>query len=258
MNFRIYTPPHTMFAALHLSGQLAKLGIRSKIVDEIKPGPVPYIIYNASSCVRMPKDYIIMQTEIPTSHWFNDRYRSHLNRAKAIWDYSPENLSAYPEHKKKACVVGPGIWKQPAVEKDIDFLFYGWIDGSARRKEMVKQLKKNLDLNVVTKTTGPEMWKMLARTKVVLNVHYYENSPLERFRVNESLSHGCHVISEGVPINELPTPIKNDYAGIVAFERSAYRMAMRAIDKTLQTFDYGLGHLDNLKEIEAGLKIAGL
>ena len=37
---------------------------------------------------------------------------------------------------------------------------------------------------------------MLKRTRVVLNIHYYENGYLETFRVNEALAHGCAVVSE--------------------------------------------------------------
>lgn len=46
---------------------------------------------------------------------------------------------------------------------------------------------------VVENTLHQQMWDILKRTKVVINIHYYDNSPLELYRLHESISHGCKV-----------------------------------------------------------------
>lgn len=40
------------------------------------------------------------------------------------------------------------------------------------------------------------MREILSRVKTVVNIHYYDKSPLEIFRINEALSHHCNVVSE--------------------------------------------------------------
>jgi hypothetical protein len=135
------------------------------------------------------------------------------------------------------------------VERDIDFLFYGWLEGSKRRAEMVEELKDEIPLMVVTNTLKNEMWALLERTKVVINVSYFDNSPLELYRINESLSFGCHVVSEGFDTN---------YFNIVDFANTAELLASAAVIKSAKDFNYDLSPLDNTNEVLHGLMIAGL
>jgi hypothetical protein len=76
-------------------------------------------------------------------------------------------------------------------------LFYGWIDGSIRRKWLLNELSKHIKITTVTNKTGEQMWRILQRTWTVVNIHYYNDAPMELFRINEALSHGCNVVSEG-------------------------------------------------------------
>jgi hypothetical protein len=80
---------------------------------------------------------------------------------------------------------------QPKRNKDIDLLFYGAL--SERR---AKALKGFTSVRVVQKILGQPMRDLLSRTKTIVNIHYYNESPLEIFRINEALSHHCNVISE--------------------------------------------------------------
>ncbi len=136
-----------------------------------------------------------------------------------MWDYSEANQHTY-KHENK-CIVTPGINPQTAEEKTIENLFYGWIEGSKRRKQIIDSLSENIDLKVVTNLTGHEMWNILAKTKKVVNIHYYEDSPLELYRLHEALSFGCEV-----------------YLHDEGYYYKWYR--------------------DNIEEIKHGLKIAGL
>lgn len=189
---KIITPKHTLFAANHLVNQLAKLDLQAEVREfcDLSDNSL-HIIYQASPLYRLPKRYIVCQTEIAGSHWFNARYRETLKKAIAVWDYSEKNFSAY-DHPRRT-IVTPGINPQPTKEKDIPYLFYGWINGSQRRNKIISELGKSIDLCIQTDLTGPAMWSLLDRTQTVINVHYYDHSPLELYRIHESISHGCKV-----------------------------------------------------------------
>lgn len=194
MNFKIVTVPHTAFAAGILVDQLIKLGYSAKIVDHVDiRDPDIYIIYNAAGLTRLPKQYIIQQTEISTSHWFTSRYLKTLRNAMAVWDYAEPNTTRYKRLTNKISIVTPGYKKVEHNGKDIDYLFYGWIEGSKRRSRILNNIRKEKDVTVIENTLGQTMWDILKRAKVVINIHYYDDSPLELYRINEAISHGCRV-----------------------------------------------------------------
>lgn len=219
---KIISPSHTMFAALILRDQLVKLGYPSTIVNEIdyKDDSI-YFIYQSAGLKRLPKRYVVLQTEIATSHWFNSTYLRTLVNAMAVWDYSELNIPRYSRLNKNIAIVTPGLKHVEHNGKDITFLFYGWIQGSKRRQSIVSDLKSRYNLMVVENKLTTEMWDILKRTRVVINIHYYDNSPLELYRLHESISHGCEVWLHD--------------------ERRLYEDAK-----------------DNLEEIKVGLKVAGI
>lgn len=197
---KIWTIPHTLFAAKNLVLELNKFGIPSQLVEEIADDDEIYIIYGALNAPKIPKNYIVYQTEIAGTHFFNERYLAIIKNAIAVFEYAEQNLSAYKHDN--VIYLAPGVYPQPAVEKDIPLLFYGWIDGSERRKTILDIISKEYGVKIVTNITGQAMWDILSRTKVVLNIHYYDNSPLELFRISEAVSHGCRVVTErGYPFN---------------------------------------------------------
>lgn len=191
---KIISPSHTMFAAMILRDQLIKLNYPSTIVNEINyKDDCIYFIYQAAGLKRLPKRYVVLQTEIATSHWFNSTYLRTLVNAMAVWDYSELNIPRYSRLNKKIAIVTPGLKHVEHNGKDINYLFYGWIEGSKRRNEVIRHLKEVLDIKIIENTLTTDMWDILKRTKTVINIHYYDNSPLELYRLHESVSHGCKV-----------------------------------------------------------------
>jgi hypothetical protein len=172
---------------------MKKLGKQVEVVPRLDPKDTQHIwiIYNNSMSWATPKHYISYQTEQIGTHWFNERYFERLHKSVAVWEYNEVNVKAYEKLNDNISIVSPGIELQPRTHKDIDLLFYGAL--SDRRKHAVKTIPSML---VVEKILGPRMRELLSRTKVVVNIHYYDTSPLEIFRVNEALSHHCNVISE--------------------------------------------------------------
>lgn len=251
---KVYSGPHVKFAALLMVEQLAKLGHPAEWVPQVDPAsPDLHIIYQACTLAAPPKDYIVCQTEPRGSHWFNDSYDNILKNAKAIWDYSPRNIGSY------ACMVGtnkialvhPGVKPQPTTEKDIDYLFYGWIEGSPHRERMLNELSKKINLKIVTDKLEEDMWAILARTKVVINIQHKPGNPLEGYRICEALSHGCHIITEGFDPFFL--------GQMVTFMPVSGCGSMIELPYEAEAPEIGdLSGLDNLEEIKKGLEIAGI
>jgi len=246
MTFKIFTIPHTLFAAQHLVKQLNKLGHDASICNEILDDEFIYIIYNAAADnLKIPKNYIVYQTEISTSHWFTPKYFNIIKGALAVWDYSESNVNKYRAYNRNILIVPPGIEPQPTLEKDIPLLFYGWIKGSQRRFSALRAIERKMPIKIVTATMGSEMWDILSRTKTVVNIHYYNNSPLELFRINEALSFGCHVISE--------IPYSPVYRNFVHFYQTESQLLQLIKKCEIKPFEYDLNPLDNLEQINSAL-----
>jgi hypothetical protein len=247
MRFKIYSPGHTLFAATHLKQQLERLGHNANVVDSIDTTSKDiFILYNASWVQVLPNKYVVYQTEISTSHWFNPRYFKIIRNALSVWDYSESNIKKYHSFNNNIHIVSPGVAKQYRCKKEIEVTFYGWIEGSARRKKIIETVNRGIKVNVITNVLGRDMWNILRRTKVVLNIHYYENSPLELFRVHEALSFGCHVVSE--------TPSIDRYKEFVTFAAPGNGIVEKLIECTKKEFNFDLSPLDNTEEIKQALQ----
>jgi hypothetical protein len=238
MTFKIYAPLQMYFASILLKKQLINLGHKAEIVSKLVANDESaiWIIYNASMAWAMPKHYICYQTEQIGTHWFNTRYYQRLANALAVWEYNEANLPCYQHLNSNISIVGTGIDLQPKVNKDIDFLFYGGL--SERRKKALQEMP---NVKVVTNVLGADMQKLLARTKTVLNIHYYDNSPLETFRINECLSHHCNIISEYSSNGD------EDYKDIVTFtslDKMKEKLAITSVPKL------NLSKFDNLQQIK--------
>lgn len=247
MKFKVYTIPHTLFAAAHLVDQLNNLGHEAELIGKIDvKNQTMHIIYNTAVVSSLPPNYIVYQTEIGTSQWFGKNYLNQISKAKAVWDYSTRNTFRYYSHNKNISIVTPGVWEQEREEKDIAVTFYGWVNGSHRRKELLSQIGKEIPLNIVTNKMGNDMWNILRRTKVVLNIHFYHNSPLEVFRINEALSFGCQVVSE--------SPVSDDYKGLVHFADGATAMIAALKEAMKRKQDLELSSLDNTEQIRKAIE----
>jgi hypothetical protein len=242
MRFKIFAPRQMMFASIILNDTLNKLGYKSELVDKIDPTDDAHIwiIYNASLAWAVPKYYICYQTEQIGTHWFNERYYQRLAECLAVWEYNEKNLECYQHLNNYISIVRPGVALQPKVKKDIDLLFYGAL--SDRRKRALKQFSNCM---VVENNLGQSMQELLARTKVVVNIHYYNNSPLEFFRINECLSNHCNVVSEYSSYGD------QLYKDIVRFGN------INELHSLTQNFDdvnYDLSKFDNFEEIKTAVE----
>lgn len=230
------------FASIILNENLRKLGHQSEIVTKLDQNDKSsiWIIYNASLAWCVPEKFICYQTEQKGTHWFNERYFERLNKCIAVWEYSEYNLSQYQHLNSNISIISPGVKYQPSVKKDIDFLFYAAL--SDRRKKAIESMP---DVMVVTNILGQKIRDLLSRTKTVINIHYYDNSPLETFRINEALSHNCNVVSEHSLFGD------NLYKDYVRFGNINELKQLRKLEP-LHKKD--LSELDNFEQIKQAIQ----
>ncbi len=158
-------------------------------------------LLDADSVRTVPPDAIIFNSEQldADSPWLSRPYMEML-RTHPVWDYSAENaqrLARLGVHAVRHVPVGyvPELSRiAPAVE-DIDVLFYGSLN--PRRQLILQELeRRGLKVVAVTGCYGEARDRLIARSKVVLNLHYYESKVFESVRVSYLLTNSKAVVAE--------------------------------------------------------------
>lgn len=146
--------------------------------------------------------YIAIQLEQKVSRWFTADYIALLDRASAVIDYSVANIEfmkdkGIPFWKLFHVPIFPDatLLRDRRSPRDIDVLFYG-DDQTPRRRELIAALRTKHRVHVENNLFGADMLEVIRRSKVVVNLHYYENALLEVPRIFEALSAGTPVVSE--------------------------------------------------------------
>lgn len=134
------------------------------------------------------------------SLWINDSYIKLLKTHK-VWEYSKRNIELLKKFNIfNATYVPLGYVSQlsrinPDKIQDIDILFYGSIN--PRREHVLSQLKScGLNVKNLFGIYGAERDLLIAKSKIVLNIHFYETKIFEIARISYLLSNGVCVVSE--------------------------------------------------------------
>jgi SAM-dependent methyltransferase len=119
-----------------------------------------------------------------------------------VWDYSLQNIETWkvlkcarpPVHVPLGYV--PELTRiKPAPTQDIDVLFYGSLN--ERRTRIVKALKDaGAKVHTVFGVYGKERDELIARSKIVLNVHFYDAKIFEIVRVSYLLANSKAIVTE--------------------------------------------------------------
>ncbi len=168
---------------------------------------------------EMPPGSIVYNFEqiFDQSPWVGPVYRDLLSRV-SVWDYSRRNLAAMAEFAdpRRLHLVPLGYMPQlaripPAPVEDIDVLFYGVIN--ARRRAILMALREaGLRLHVETRIGGAARDELIARAKLVLNLHFYPTAIFEIVRVAYLLSNRKAVVGECGPETEIDSDIREAIA----------------------------------------------
>ena len=203
----ILTTRHCRFLAEAIGQHLLRRGFDVEFFFE---APTKYPLdYYFVLCPQMfnslppGEKRIVFQLEQSTSdRWIDNNYLKLLENSSAVIDYSLENIRflrtkgiSYPlvYHLPLFPIT---LEEQEQKTRDIDVLFYGDSLSCERRRSLLGLLEKKFNVVIENNLFGIDLWIKLKRTKVVINLHYYENSLLETPRLMESLSHGATVVSE--------------------------------------------------------------
>lgn len=180
---------------------------------------LPNLIPDSEFEAALPEKLILFNLEQvqQDSHWFRHDGYINLLRRYRVWDYSLLNSNALKEHgisNVALCEVGymPTLTTIATAEKDIDVFFYGSIN--ARRQHIFDQLTaRGVHVVASDSSYAAQRDALISRSKIVLNIHFYESKLFEIIRVSFLLANGVCVVSEDGNDYALETP----YHGGIAF-----------------------------------------
>jgi hypothetical protein len=164
----------------------------------VVPGPQP-IVFGAnllppSAVGLLPAGTIIYNLEqIDTSSsWCSSSYFQVLQSCR-VWDYSARNIESLRRLGVSSTVTHVPVGYVPELSRigtsteDIDVLFYGSMN--ERRARVIAELRSmGLKAHAVFGVYGAARDELIARAKVVLNLHYYDSSIFELVRVSYLLA----------------------------------------------------------------------
>lgn len=221
---------------------LARLGHDAELTTR---QPLPdrrVIVFGAQLLERagivLGDDAIVYNLEqvSPDSPWMTPALLAALRRTR-VWDYSQRNVAALAALGITALYVPLGWVPELARIGDgpdeIDVLFYGSIND--RRAAVLDGLEAcGLRVAAPFGVYGAARDALIARARIVLNLHYYEARVFEAVRVSYLLANRRFVVSErgAEPADEAPYEgglVFADYAGLIdACRRYVHRPAERA------------------------------
>lgn len=205
-SLHVVTTPHTEFIRDLIVAALrqTRFIVTSSVRMPAEFNHDLYIVVAPQMFSKLPPTYktIVFQMEqVRASSWVTERYLEVLSSCLAVMDYSLSNICALTERglSPKQMYYVPirpvAMIEERSLHRDIDVLFYG-STASSRRMVYIDALKAQFQVRVESNLFGNDLIELLKRTKVVVNIHFYENALLETTRVSEALSYGARVVSE--------------------------------------------------------------
>jgi hypothetical protein len=154
------------------------------------------------------------------------------------WDYSQSNIEKFPEILQKKMMYFPiplipinfldyRINLNDNPENNI--LFYGSMNDIREKKLSYLQKKLYPKYNIkITNKFGRELINEILNSKIILNIHFYENAILETCRLNEALSCEKLVISEKPDMIDIQN--YNIYKDLIIFIDSIDQMYEKILE----------------------------
>lgn len=135
----------------------------------------------------------------PGSPWFQPALLDIL-RQYSVWDYSQSNIEQLARlgiTSVQYAPIGyvPQLTRIHPTEEDIDVLFYGSLN--ERRSSVLQALKaQGVNVQAFFGIYGNERDQLIARSKILLNIHFYQAKVFEVVRVSYLLANQRFVVSE--------------------------------------------------------------
>ena len=191
---------------------IKNLGYKVSITDKIIENTAElYILIGVAEFVdNKPKNYIVYQFEQTNilyknkrDIWFTEKYIDLLQSAQYIWDYSKSNIEYLNQNfniSKNKLIYVPLRYSTildqfPKKKKDIDILFLG--SNNKRRDDLLDILKDKYNLHIANNNLWDQERDILvSRSKIIVNIQFYDNGLLELPRLSYLLSGDSFIVSE--------------------------------------------------------------
>jgi len=169
----------------------------------------------------LPAETIIYNLEqIRSGSWGAQARHLNLLLRHAVWDFDATNAEAIRQaigHRDVRHVpIGyvPQLTRiAPAPAQDIDVLFYGSI--TPRRKAILQELAETgMAVHVAFGVYGSERDALIARAKVVLNLHAHDGWGFESVRVAWLLANRKAVVCEANAPSEIDADLRDAVLGV--------------------------------------------
>jgi hypothetical protein len=214
-NYKIYTTKSGIYIADCIKYILNKINCNTTIVYSINKEDInnnnnnPNEIYILLFCqtlkyIPLKNKYIIYQLEqVKQSKWINKLYLERIEYSLFTLDYSLYNYNFFEKNFEKKYYKKIYHFPIPIINKFIinknieinyDLLFFGTFN--KRRTDICNILKDKYNILVVNDLFGDELYKVIIKSKIILNIHYYKNAVLETARINDVLRFNKVIISE--------------------------------------------------------------
>ena len=216
-----------------------------------------YIILFSQKVKVYPKNYIIYQLEqYNISKWINNKYKLSILFSYKTLDYSHANINKFDEILKKKityfdipCIPYEKLVNYKFNEKiKYDVLFYGSMNNIRLQKiNYLKHKLQNFNFKIYNSLYGEQLFKEIMRSKILINVHFYNNSLLETCRFNEALS--CKKIIISLKSESYDEYNYNLYKNRVIFVDSLDEMVSKIHFYLFNNNEY-LSHVNNYNYYE--------
>lgn len=215
-DYCLYIYPNTYHyfidVARALKWNLEQQGHRVIISKDLLINTKNTIIFGANtagidSSIKIPKKAIIYNLEqlYDGCPWDNSEYLN-ISKDREVWDYSLNNIKWLQKKGLEKSIKHMKINYAPTLEfkpgifpeiEDIDILFIG--TKNERRQLVINQLQKlapNLNIIFANQIWGIPRNELIARSKIILNIHYYLTGILETPRISQIVANNKFIISE--------------------------------------------------------------
>jgi len=158
-----------------------------------------------AQAVLYPQTILVNLEQLEANPYLSRHYLERLRR-HTVWDYSTSNvryLHGLGANQVFHVPMGfvPQLTRISRRQADIDVLFYGVIN--ARRDLILNQLvRAGVRALYLGNAYGAERDACIARSRIVLNMHFHQGRILELARVLYLLANGIFVVSESVSDKE--------------------------------------------------------
>ncbi|MDR0826899.1 MAG: hypothetical protein LBN33_03350 [Desulfovibrio sp.] len=204
---------------LPLFHALSRLGYKAEILfNRVNPKSRNIVFGSCISPARagrmLPPGSIIFNLEqiSPDSKWCNAQYLAQL-RAFSVWDYSGANIDALRRHGVRDLTHVPLAYVpemtrlKPEYPQDVDALFYGLI--TERRDVAIRALHgAGVHILASQDAFGDLRDKLLAHSRLVLNIHHFVPARLEIVRLGYVWANKKAVVSERGADTEVPAHLE--------------------------------------------------